>query len=238
MREENSVLFSLKELRKLEDERCHEEEQQELARLEAERRRLLEEAEARRAAEAALRAEEERRQREQYEREQKERERELAERAREQRVVFEQQLMLEQARAEAEARAAAELRPHSRWSWLPAVVVIVAVTVGACMWLVRAGDQKALRDRLAQEARQEAERRAILRSEDEARRRVEREMADLKARLEATAAHPVVVPAHPAPLTHPVVRSKRVATANKSEAGKKAPAVPATEDPLGFLNSL
>ena len=108
-RRENSVLFSLNELRNIESDRVRGEEEAERARIEAERRAREDEIRrAKEAEEAKRRAEEDRVRRDIEEKERIVRENELRLKESERRAQIEAAAKLEQARIEAEARARIE----------------------------------------------------------------------------------------------------------------------------------
>src|SRR5438067_12809974 len=108
-RRENSVLFSLNELRNIESDRVRGEEDAERARIEAERRAREDEIRrAKEAEEAKRRAEEDRIRRDVEEKERIVREGEMRLKESERRAQIEAAAKLEQARIEAEARARIE----------------------------------------------------------------------------------------------------------------------------------
>src|SRR5437016_8492169 len=101
-RRENSVLFSLRELRTIEDDRVQQEADAEKARIESERRAREDEIRrAKEAEESKVRAAEDKIRREQEERERVERERELRLKEPERRAQIEAASRLEQHRIEA-----------------------------------------------------------------------------------------------------------------------------------------
>jgi colicin import membrane protein len=168
---ENSVLFSLKELRRIEDDRIRQEETDARARVEAERKaREDAERKAREDVERRHREEEDRIRRGEQEKVAREREEQmrLAEAERRHRVEAEMRLQEERMRLEVHARKGK--------SPLPAIIVVGCVVValaGGIIYKLHAdaeADKIAMQHRVAEEtARQERE----LREAQDKQRRLE-----------------------------------------------------------------
>jgi colicin import membrane protein len=156
-RPENSVLFSLKELRRLENERVKAEAEARMAQAEAERRARAEaEARARDEELRRVRAEEERRQRAESEREARQREDRLRLEEAERRARVEGELRLrEQQLLEEQRQRHAHGRRFGRSAWTAvAAAVALCVTVGGGMaaWASRQhqAEKKALEREIEQ----------------------------------------------------------------------------------------
>jgi hypothetical protein len=154
-REENSVLFSLKELRRMEDDRIRKEDDEQRAQREAEQqareaaeRRATEEAErlVREKEENARKAEEEVRARE------REHHLRLAEAERRARVEGEMQLQAERMRLEVHAR-----KVSSPVKGIAIAVGIVVVVFGGVIWKLRADASAQLEAQQAERIRVEQE---------------------------------------------------------------------------------
>ena len=130
---ENSVLFSLKELRKIEDDRVSQEELDRQAREQAELQ-AQQEAErlAREQEEAALRAQEQAVRAEEEARVNAEREEQLRLQEAEARARVEAQAKLEEERMRLELEGSAKGMP--KWV-IPSIVGVVAVAAGVLVWL-------------------------------------------------------------------------------------------------------
>src|SRR4051812_27087059 len=165
---ENSVLFSLKELRRIEDDRIRQEEADARSRVEAERR-------AREEAERAARDEIDRRKRDEEDRvrrledEKVSREREeqmrLQEAERRARVEGEMQLQQERMRLEIQSK-----KGHSSMPAVIGVVVVMLVITGGIIYKLNS-DAQAERIALQRKAAEEADR--IKKESDDQRRRLE-----------------------------------------------------------------
>ena len=158
---DNSVLKSLKELRKQEEERVNKERAEVEAKADA-ARRAKEEAErrAKEEIERAKRDEEDRIRRAQEEKEAREREERLRleESERRARIEAETTLQQERMRLEAQAKSAAQVAAQAKGTPVKAIVAVVAVVaviaVGV-IFKIKADHQKQLAD---QQAEQQAER--------------------------------------------------------------------------------
>ena len=135
-RRENSVLFSLKELRQIEDERVRDEENAEKARLDADRR-AKEEAElrAKQEEEKKRRDEEDRVQRLQSEKERQVREEQLRLEADKHRAQVEASARLEEARMHAELQAKAAEKKAPMGLVLGSIGGVVALAAGALCYV-------------------------------------------------------------------------------------------------------
>ena len=145
-RRENSVLFSLNELRNIESDRVKGEEDAERARIEAERRAREEEIRrAKEAEEAKRRAEEDRVRRDIEDKERIVRENELRLKESERRAQIEAAARLEQARIEAEARARIEGKKFPTMQVVAGVVALVVLAGGTMGYLVYNHNQELAR---------------------------------------------------------------------------------------------
>lgn len=183
-RRENSVLFSLRELRNIEEERVKGEEDAERARIEAERRAREEEIRrAKEAEEAKRRAEEERLRRIEEEKERQVREEQLRLQESERRAQIEAQTKLEQARIEAEARARMEAKKPPIGAIVGGVVGLVALAGGIMGYLVYSHNQEIKKEQ-ARVAAVEAEKTRIAKEAKEREEAIAKELGDLKGQLE------------------------------------------------------
>src|SRR5215475_12807014 len=168
-RRENSVLFSLRELRGIEEERVKGEEEAERARIEAERRAREEEIRrAKEAEEAKRRAEEERVRRDIEDKERVVREGELRLKESERRAQIEAAAKLEQARIEAEARARIEGKKFPTTQVVAGVIGLVLLAGGIMAYLVYNHNEELARTQ-AELTRKADEERKKLVAEDQAR---------------------------------------------------------------------
>jgi colicin import membrane protein len=221
---DNSLLFSLYELKTLEVERLTVEAAEAAARdMAAERaRREAEEAE-RAAAEAERQADETRRRAEASVREQERRAEELrliqVEARMEERLEQEGLLRVEAVRLETEARMVVELRKARRPLGTAAALAVAAVvTVGGLgTWLMRNQDVADARSRAQLMETYDAERALTVEGQDRARARLHAEMDAIREQLAAFAPKPApaVAPAKPARTARPAARKvrKKVAAA-------------------------
>jgi hypothetical protein len=180
-REENSVLFSLKELRRLEDDRIRQEHDERLAKAEAERQER--EASQRRATEEAerLRREEiDRVQRAVDEKENRSREEQmrLAEAERRARIEGEHRLQEERMRLEIQSR-----KHSSPMKGIAVAVGVMVVLAGGLLFKVRSDNNAELEASRAAALKQEQE---FAKREQETQRKYQA-MVDQKSRDLATA---------------------------------------------------
>ena len=166
-RQENSVLFSLRELRNLEEDRVKQEEETEKARLAAAEKAKQEEMlRAKAAEEVKQREEADRTRREKDEREKAEREVQLRLQESEKRAQIEANTKLEQARIEAEAKARVQLKGKSNGLVWGVVALVVVGGIGGFWYLndqhtkKLAAQQEEMDKRLAAEKREAEEKRA------------------------------------------------------------------------------
>jgi colicin import membrane protein len=183
-RRENSVLFSLKELRNIEDERVKQEEDAERARIEAERR--AREEEIRRAKEAEqqrILAEQERVRQEEDQRNRLTMEGELRLKEAERRAQIEASAKLEQARIEAEARARIDGKKFPVGLVVGGVVALVLLSGGVMLYLVNQHTQELAQARAAAEA----EKQALATKVAQEKKEFEQQITDLQKSLDKAA---------------------------------------------------
>src|SRR3954471_20210058 len=184
-RRENSVLFSLNELRNIESDRVRGEEDAERARIEAERRAREDEIRrAKEAEEAKRRAEEDRVRREIEDKERIVRENELRLKESERRAQIEAAAKLEQARIEAEARARIEGKKFPTTQVVAGVIGLVVLAGATMGYLVYNHNQELVRTQ--QEAAQrldEAQKKAQAERLAE-ERKLQAQLTDLQAQLD------------------------------------------------------
>jgi hypothetical protein len=181
-RRENSVLFSLRELRSIEDDRVKQEEEAEQQRVEAER--LAREDEIRRAKEAEeakIHAAEERVRRDRDEKERAEREGQLRLQESERRAHIEAAARLEQTRIEAEARAKIEGKKFPTGLVVGSIVGLIAIAGGIMGYLVHEHNIELAQAQAASQAKADAEKKALIAQQDAEDKKHEKEMSDLKA---------------------------------------------------------
>jgi hypothetical protein len=184
-RRENSVLFSLRELRTIEEDRVHQEAETERARIEAERRAREEEIRrAKEAEEAKVRAAEEKVRREQEERERAQREDDLRLKESERRAQIEAAAKLEQHRIEAEARARMDAKKFPVGKVVGGVVALVLIS-GITVGVLIHNHSVELQQREAElQAKAEQERKALVARQEAEKVKFESEMRGLQAQLE------------------------------------------------------
>ncbi len=240
-RRENSVLFSLNELRNIEQDRVRSEEEAERARIEAERRAREEEIRrAKEAEEAKRRAEEERVRREQDEKERIAREHDLRLKESERRAQIEAAAKLEQARIEAEARARIEGKKFPTAQVVAGVIGLVLLAGGIMTYLVYNHQQEVARVQAELQAKADADRKTLLAQQEAQKKELEAQMAALQDQLnkaktdEERAQIRAKIAAAAAPSRH--VSSSRPSRGEEKEKPSKAkPAIKDTTDPLGGL---
>jgi hypothetical protein len=225
---ENSVLFSLKELRRIEDDRLRQEESEARARLEAERK-AREDAERRAREEIERRRQEEEDRVKRAEQDKINREREeqirLQETERRARVEAEMRLQEERIRIEAQSR-----KHKTPTGLIAGVVVVAAVAIGGVAYKIHS-DAEAEKIALQQKQAEETER--IKREADEKTRKLEKTIEEKEKQMKLArteeervrlrneiehanqerrrAARPKAVdkPETPPPAAKPVIRQKR-----------------------------
>ena len=236
-RRENSVLFSLNELRNIEQDRVKSEEEQERARIEAERRAREEEIRrAKEAEEAKVRAEQERQRREIEEKERIEREHDLRLKESERRAQIEAAAKLEQARIEAEARARIEGKKFPTMQVVGGVIAVVVLAAGIMSYLVYTNNQEHAREQAALQARVDAERKQLLAQQEADRQKLEAQLAAMKDDL-AKAKTDEERAKIRAKMEQTAAAKSRVSRPGREDkpAAPKKPAIKDTNDPLGGL---
>jgi hypothetical protein len=239
-RRENSVLFSLRELRTIEEDRIRGEEEAEQARIESERQaREAEERRRREAEEAKIRAEQDRIRREQEERERVIREEQLRLQESERRAQIDAAARLEQTRIEAEARARMDAKKFPTGAVIGGVGALVVVA-GIVMGILVHNHSEELKAQQAQLQREAAEQQAKIKAEADAdKARVEKQLAALEGELNNTkdeAKKAQIRAQMAATRDHTVAK----ATPKKDDAAKTSkPKIKTdTSDPLGGLPGL
>jgi colicin import membrane protein len=239
-RRENSVLFSLNELRNIESDRVRTEEEAERARIEAERRAREDEIRrAKEAEEAKRRAEEDRIRRDIEEKERIVRENELRLKESERRAQIEAAAKLEQTRIEAEARARMEGKKFPTTQVVAGVVGLVLLAGATMGYLVYNHNQELARQQAEMQQKADQERKTLLAQQaleqaklkkelDELQGQLDKatndaERAQIKAKIAATAA----AKSRPAP--------SRSSEPKESKPKATKPAIKDTNDPLGGL---
>src|SRR5438552_7105193 len=161
-RRENSVLFSLNELRNIEQDRVRGEEEAEQARIEAERRAREEEIRrAKEAEEAKRRAEEDRIRRDIEDKERIVRESELRLKEAERRAQIEAAAKLEQARIEAEARARIEGKQFPTTQVVAGVIALVVLAGSIMGYLVHSHNEELARTQVELQQKADMERKKL-----------------------------------------------------------------------------
>ena len=184
-RRENSVLFSLRELRSIEEDRVNQEKDAETARIEAERRAQEEEVRrAKEAEEAKIRAAEDRVRKERDEKERAEREAQLRLQESERRAQIEAATRLEQSRIEAEARAKVEGKKFPTGLVVGGVLGLILIAGGTMFYMVQQHNMELAKQQAAANAQREAERKALQAEREADRKKFETQQAELQAQLD------------------------------------------------------
>jgi hypothetical protein len=184
-RRENSVLFSLRELRNIEDERVKGEEEAEQARIDAERRakeeaiRRAKEEEERKVREAEERVLRDRQETERHEREQQTRLQES-----ERRAQIEAAAKLEQARIEAEARARMDAKKFPIGAVVGGVIGLIVLAVGIMSYLVHQHNVELAQQQQALQAKADADRKKLEAEAAAQATALKKELADLQGELD------------------------------------------------------
>jgi hypothetical protein len=184
-RRENSVLFSLRELRNIEDERVKGEEEAEQARVEAEVRakeeaiRRAKEEEERKQRELEDRALRERQDRERHEREQQTRLQES-----ERRAQIEAAAKLEQARIEAEARARMDAKKFPMGAVIGGVVGVLVLFAGVFGYYIHVKNEEHAQQQAELQARADAERKKLQEEAAKQAAALKKELDDLQGQLD------------------------------------------------------
>jgi colicin import membrane protein len=239
-RRENSVLFSLNELRNIEQDRVRTEEETERARIEAERRAREEEIRrAKEAEEAKRRAEEDRIRRDIEEKERVVRENELRLKESERRAQIEAAARLEQARIEAEARARIEGKKFPTTQVVAGVIGLVVLAGGLMSYLVYNHNQELARTQAELTRKADEERKQLQAEKLAEERKLQAQLADLQGQLDKASndAERAQIRAKMMAASAAKARpagSTKTASSKSGESGKK-PAIKDTNDPLGGL---
>jgi colicin import membrane protein len=238
-RRENSVLFSLNELRNIEQDRVRGEEEAERARIEAERRAREEEIRrAKEAEEAKRRAEEDRIRRDADEKDRVAREHDLRLKEAERRAQIEAAAKLEQARIEAEARARIEGKKFPTAQVIAGVVALVVVAASIMGYLVYSHNQELTRTQAELQQKADTERKKLV-AEDQARQaQLQKQLDELQSQLSKASndAERAQIRAKMAAAAAAKVKPTPTRQA-KASGDKSAPkaTVKDTNDPLGGL---
>lgn len=238
-RRENSVLFSLRELRSIEEDRVKQEESAEQARIAAERLAREQEIQrAKEAEEAKIRAAEEKVRREREEKERIERESALRLQESERRAQIEAATRLEQSRIEAEARAKVEGKKFPTGLVVGSILGLIVIAGGTMFYMVQQHNIELAKQQAAANAQREAERKALIAEREADRKRFEAQQAELQAQLDK-ASNDV----ERAEIRRKMVaasqahESKHTASAKPSEPKASKPKIKSnTTDPLGGLD--
>jgi colicin import membrane protein len=238
-RRENSVLFSLRELRGIEEERVKGEEEAERARIEAERRaREEEERRQREAAEAKVRAEQERQRQEQLERERIAHDAQVRLQESERRAQIEAAAKLEQHRIEAEARARMDAKKFPVGAVVGGMIGLIVLALAVVGYMVHNHNLELARQQKEMQEKAEADRKVAAEKADAERKQIEKQLSDLQAQLDKATndAERAKIRAQMAATTsHHAGPTK---TAAKTEDKPKVKIKTDTSDPLGGLPGL
>jgi colicin import membrane protein len=179
------VLFSLRELRNIEDERVKGEEEAEEARMEAERRakeeavRRAKEEEERKVREAEDRVVRERQEKERHEREQQTRLQES-----ERRAQIEAAAKLEQARIEAEARARMDAKKFPIGAVVGGIIGLIVLAGGIMGYLVHQHNVELAQQQHELQAKADAERKKLEADAAAQSAALKKELEDLQGQLD------------------------------------------------------
>ena len=238
-RRENSVLFSLRELRNIEDERVKGEEEAETARIEAERRakeeaiRRAKEEEERKIREAEERVMRERQEKERHEREQQTRLQES-----ERRAQIEAAAKLEQARIEAEARARMEAKKFPIGAVVGGIIGLIVLAGGIMGYLVHQHNVEVQQERAAAQAKLEAEQKRLQAEAAAQANALKKELADLQGELDKATNDAERASIRAKMLAAQSTHSKPAAAGTKKASSDEKPKKAintSTNDPLGGL---
>jgi colicin import membrane protein len=235
-RRENSVLFSLNELRNIEQDRVRTEEEAERARIEGERRAREEEIRrAKEAEEAKRRAEEDRIRREQDEKDRIVREHDLRLKESERRAQIEAAAKLEQARIEAEVHARAKF-PTTQV--VIGVIGLVVLAAGIMSYLVYNHNEELRRTQAELTQKADAEKKRIMAEEETRQRALQKQLADLQGQFDRASSEAErqkikaqIAQTAAAKLRPPPAKSSKPGDHDKG----KPTQVKDTNDPLGGL---
>jgi hypothetical protein len=237
-RRENSVLFSLRELRNIEDERVKGEEEAEQARMEAERRakeeaiRRAKEEEERKIAEAEERVLRDRQERDRHEREQQTRLQES-----ERRAQIEAAAKLEQARIEAEARARMDAKKFPIGAVVGGVIGLIVLAGGIMGYLVHEHNVELAQQQHELQAKADADRKKIEAEAAAQSAALKKELEELQGQLDKASNDAERAQIRAKMLAAQSTHAKPAASSKKGtgDAPKKAGIKTDTSDPLGGL---
>jgi hypothetical protein len=240
-RRENSVLFSLRELRTIEEDRIRGEEEAERARIDAERRaREDEERRRREAEEAKIRAEQDRIRHEQSERERIAREEDLRLKESERRAQIDAAARLEQTRIEAEARARMDAKKFPMGAVVGGVAALVVVAGIVMGILVHNHNEELRRQQLELQAKADTERKQLEAAAAAQKAVVDKQLKALQDELDKTQdeAQKAKIRAQMAATQH--ASTPKVAKKSDEAAKVSKPKIKQsdTNDPLGGLPGL
>jgi colicin import membrane protein len=241
-RRENSVLFSLNELRNIESDRVKGEEEAERARIEAERRAREEEIRrAKEAEEAKVRAEQDRIRREAEEKDRIAREHDLRLKESERRAQIEAAAKLEQHRIEAEARARIEGKKFPTGQVVGGVIALVVLAGSIMGYLVYSHNQELARTQAELQAKADQDRKQLMAQQAAEQAKLNKQLEDLKGELDKAQndEERAKIKAKMLQAQQATARPHVAAKKGDQPAGKK-PAAPVkdTNDPLGGLGGL
>jgi colicin import membrane protein len=239
-RRENSVLFSLNELRNIESDRVRGEEDAERARIEAERRAREDEIRrAKEAEEAKRRAEEDRIRRDIEEKERIVRENELRLKESERRAQIEAAAKLEQARIEAEARARIEGKKFPTTQVVAGVIGLVVLAGATMGYLVYNHNQELQRTQIEAAQRLEAAQKQAAAERAAEEHKLQGQLTELQAQLDKASNDAERAQIRAKMIQTQQAKSRPAPSESKSSKTKEAksskPAIKDTNDPLGGL---
>jgi colicin import membrane protein len=239
-RRENSVLFSLNELRNIESDRVRGEEDAERARIEAERRAREDEIRrAKEAEEAKRRAEEDRIRRDIEEKERIVRENELRLKESERRAQIEAAAKLEQARIEAEARARIEGKKFPTTQVVAGVIGLVVLAGATMGYLVYNHNQELQRTQIEAAQRLEAAQKQAAAERAAEEHKLQGQLTELQAQLDKASNDAERAQIRAKMIQTQQAKARPAPSESKSSKTKKAksskPAIKDTNDPLGGL---
>jgi len=235
-RRENSVLFSLRELRNIEDERVKGEEEAEQARIEAERRakeeaiRRAKEEEERKVREAEERVLRDRQERERHEREQQTRLQES-----ERRAQIEAAAKLEQARIEAEARARMDAKKFPVGAVVGGVIGLIVLAIGIMSYLVSQHNAELRQQQAELQAKADADRKKLEQEAAAKSAALKKELEDLQGQLDKATNDAERASIRAKMLAAQAPHSKQASPGKKPGDSPKKSINTQTSDPLGGL---
>ncbi len=237
-RRENSVLFSLRELRNIEDERVKGEEEADRARMDAERRAKEEAIQrAKDEEERKIREAEDRARREREERERHEREGQLRLQESERRAQIEAGAKLEQARIEAEAKARIEAKKFPVGAVVGGVLGLLVVLGGLGGYYFHMQNVEHAQQQAELQARADAERKKIQAEAAAQAASLKKELDDLQGQLDKASDDATRAQIRAKMLATAEAHRKPAAAATKKSGDEKPKKTidTKTSDPLGGL---